>query len=98
VAKLCAKALEYGIETEYMQHLIRRRNLVPEIPVLHLDSRLADQDLCSGETRDRKESGSCQVHWKSAGTVLAAAKAAGKNRTALWNLIKKHDLSPKQLC
>ena len=30
------------------------------------------------------------------GNVVAAAKCSGKSRTALWNLIKKHDLSPKQ--
>ena len=30
------------------------------------------------------------------GNVVAAAKCSGKSRTALWNLIRKHDLSPKQ--
>ena len=30
------------------------------------------------------------------GNVVTAAKSSGKSRTALWNLIKKHDLSPKQ--
>jgi transcriptional regulator with PAS, ATPase and Fis domain len=30
------------------------------------------------------------------GNVVAAAKSSGKSRTALWNLIRKHDLSPKQ--
>lgn len=30
------------------------------------------------------------------GDVAGAAKGTGKNRTALWNLIKKHKLTPKQ--
>jgi two-component system response regulator GlrR len=30
------------------------------------------------------------------GDVAAAAKSSGKSRTALWNLISKHHLSPKQ--
>ncbi len=30
------------------------------------------------------------------GDVVSAAKKAGKSRTGLWNLLKKHKLSPKQ--
>ena len=30
------------------------------------------------------------------GDVASAAKEAGKNRTALWNLLKKHNISPKK--
>jgi transcriptional regulator with PAS, ATPase and Fis domain len=30
------------------------------------------------------------------GNVVSAARRAGKSRTALWNLLKKHNLSPKQ--
>lgn len=30
------------------------------------------------------------------GNVVAAARSSGKSRTALWNLLKKHDLSPKE--
>lgn len=30
MARICAKALEAGIEVEYVQELIRRRNLIPE--------------------------------------------------------------------
>jgi DNA-binding NtrC family response regulator len=30
------------------------------------------------------------------GDVVSAARRAGKSRTGLWNLIKKHNLSPKQ--
>ncbi len=30
------------------------------------------------------------------GNVVRAAESSGKSRTALWNLIRKHDLSPKQ--
>ena len=30
------------------------------------------------------------------GNVVNAAEKAGKSRTALWNLLKKHDISPKQ--
>jgi two-component system response regulator GlrR len=33
---------------------------------------------------------------KHKGNVARAARIAGKSRTALWNLIKKHNLSPKQ--
>ncbi|MGC9968053.1 MAG: winged helix-turn-helix domain-containing protein, partial [Syntrophobacteraceae bacterium] len=32
------KALEAGIETDYVQGLIRRRNLMPDVPVLHLEN------------------------------------------------------------
>jgi DNA-binding SARP family transcriptional activator len=35
---LCAKALEAGIEIEYVQELIRRLNKVPEKPALHLEN------------------------------------------------------------
>ena len=38
MANLCVKALEAGIETDYVQGLIRRRNLVPDVPVLHLET------------------------------------------------------------
>jgi DNA-binding NtrC family response regulator len=30
------------------------------------------------------------------GNVVLAAKSSGKSRTALWNLLRKHQLSPKQ--
>lgn len=33
---------------------------------------------------------------KHRGNVVSAAKSAGKSRTGLWNLLKKHNLSPKQ--
>ena len=35
---LCSKALEIGLETDYAQKLIRKHNLVPEEPPLHLDN------------------------------------------------------------
>ncbi len=35
---LCIKAIEYGIETEYIRELIRKRNLMPEHPPLDLDA------------------------------------------------------------
>lgn len=38
VAGLCVKALEAGIETDYVQGLIRRRNLMPDVPVHNLDN------------------------------------------------------------
>ena len=38
VAKLCTKALEAGIEVEYVQELIRRLNIVPEKPPLDLEN------------------------------------------------------------
>jgi DNA-binding SARP family transcriptional activator len=38
MARLCVKALEAGIETDYVQGLIRRRNLMPDVPVLHLEN------------------------------------------------------------
>jgi DNA-binding NtrC family response regulator len=34
----------------------------------------------------------------SRGNVVDAARRAGKSRTALWNILKKHRLSPKQFC
>ena len=30
------------------------------------------------------------------GNMSAAANVAGKSRTALWNLLKKHNISPRQ--
>ena len=38
VAGLCVKALEAGIETDYVRGLIRKRNLVPDVPVQHLEN------------------------------------------------------------
>ncbi len=37
MARLCMKALESGIEVEYVRHLIRKRQLMPLTPPLHLD-------------------------------------------------------------
>ena len=38
MAELCTVALENGIETEYVEGLIKRRNLVPDTPPLHLEN------------------------------------------------------------
>jgi DNA-binding SARP family transcriptional activator len=38
VALLCEKAIEAGIEVEYVQELIRRLNILPETPPLHLEN------------------------------------------------------------
>ena len=38
LSKLCARALEAGIEIEYVQELIRRLNIVPEKPAFHLEN------------------------------------------------------------
>jgi len=38
VSKLCSKALEAGIEIEYVQELIRRLNITREKPALHLEN------------------------------------------------------------
>jgi LuxR family maltose regulon positive regulatory protein len=38
IAKVCAKALEAKIEVEYVQELIRRRNLIPDQRPLHLEN------------------------------------------------------------
>ena len=38
MAKLCTRALEAGVEVEYVQELIRRLNLLPEQPPLHLQN------------------------------------------------------------
>jgi DNA-binding SARP family transcriptional activator len=38
VARLCEKALEAGIEVEYVQEFIRRLNVLPEKPPLHLEN------------------------------------------------------------
>ncbi len=38
MAKLCVKALEHDIETEYVQKVIRVRRLTPQEPPLHLDN------------------------------------------------------------
>ena len=36
--RICARALEAGIEVEYVQELIRRRNLIPEKSTLHIEN------------------------------------------------------------
>jgi len=36
MSDLCVKALEAGIEVEYVQELVRKRGLIPEVPPLHL--------------------------------------------------------------
>lgn len=38
MTRLCIKALEAGIETDYVQKLIGKRNLVPEIPPLEIEN------------------------------------------------------------
>jgi LuxR family transcriptional regulator, maltose regulon positive regulatory protein len=38
MARLCMKALEAGIETDYVRSLILKRNLIPDVPVLHLEN------------------------------------------------------------
>jgi ATP/maltotriose-dependent transcriptional regulator MalT/DNA-binding SARP family transcriptional activator len=38
VAMLCEKLLEAGIEIEYVQEIIRRLNIIPEKPPLHLEN------------------------------------------------------------
>ncbi len=38
MARLCEKALEASIEVEYVQDLIRKRNLISEKPPLHLEN------------------------------------------------------------
>jgi len=35
---------------------------------------------------------------ESEGNVVQAAQRAGKSRTALWNILKRHSISPKQFC
>ncbi|MDX2441745.1 MAG: hypothetical protein QNK40_14495, partial [Desulfobacterales bacterium] len=37
-AFLCAKALEYGIETEYVQWIIKAKELVPQGPAIHFEA------------------------------------------------------------
>jgi DNA-binding SARP family transcriptional activator len=37
-AKLCARALEAGIEVEYVQEIIRHRHLIPDEPPVHLEN------------------------------------------------------------
>jgi LuxR family maltose regulon positive regulatory protein len=38
MTRLCLKALEADIEIDYVQSLIRRRNLTPEVPPIHLEN------------------------------------------------------------
>ncbi len=38
MAKLCAKALEAGIEVDYVRGLVRKRNLVPEEPPVDIEA------------------------------------------------------------
>ncbi|HYA87785.1 MAG TPA: BTAD domain-containing putative transcriptional regulator [Nitrospirota bacterium] len=38
MSMLCVRALEAGIETNFVRDMIRKRNLVPETPPLHVDT------------------------------------------------------------
>ena len=38
LARLCVKALEAEIEVDYVQELVRRRQLIPDAPPVHLES------------------------------------------------------------
>ena len=38
MAKLCAKALEAGIEVKYVQSLVRKRRLLPKEPPLEIEA------------------------------------------------------------
>ena len=38
LARLCVKALEAGIEVDYVQEVVRRRKLTPDAPPVHLES------------------------------------------------------------
>lgn len=38
MVKLCMEAIEAGIEVEYVQELIRKRNLIPDKPPVHLEN------------------------------------------------------------
>jgi LuxR family maltose regulon positive regulatory protein len=38
MASICAKALDVGIETRYVQEIIRKHNLTPDKPPLHVES------------------------------------------------------------
>ncbi len=38
IAQVCARALLAGIEVDYVQNLIRKRNLFPEQPPIHVDN------------------------------------------------------------
>jgi hypothetical protein len=38
MSELCVKALESSIETDYVQELIRKRNLIPENPPIHVQN------------------------------------------------------------
>ncbi|MBM4333231.1 MAG: hypothetical protein FJ117_18770 [Deltaproteobacteria bacterium] len=38
MVRLCSQALDAGIEVEYVQELISKRNLIPEKPLLHLEN------------------------------------------------------------
>jgi DNA-binding NtrC family response regulator len=38
-----------------------------------------------------------QLRTENKGDVVSSAKRAGKSRTALWNLLKKYIISPKQI-
>jgi ATP/maltotriose-dependent transcriptional regulator MalT/DNA-binding SARP family transcriptional activator len=38
MARICTRALDAGIEVEYVGELIRKRNLIPEKPILHVEN------------------------------------------------------------
>jgi LuxR family maltose regulon positive regulatory protein len=38
MARLCVKALEVGIEVDYVQEIVRKRKLTPDAPPVHLES------------------------------------------------------------
>lgn len=38
MSRLCVKSLEAGIEVEYVRSLVRKRNLIPDVPPIHCEN------------------------------------------------------------
>jgi len=48
MARLCARALEAGVEVEYVRDLIRKRGLIPEEPPVEIETETLLKRLRAG--------------------------------------------------
>ncbi|MEK6656084.1 MAG: sigma-54 dependent transcriptional regulator [Nitrospirota bacterium] len=92
-----------------LENKIQQMIVLPSNPVLFSKKALSQSDKPMKEpekeclkaakkriVRSFEKSYLHQILKEHGGNVAMAAKKAGKSRTSLWNLLKKHNLSPKE--
>ena len=76
MAELCVRALEHGIETDFVRHLVSRRRLVPREPPQHLDNWPWQLDIDTfGHFEVRVDGAPLRFSGKSQKRPLALLKA-----------------------